>query len=329
MMKKKRIDRPDADDVQHVRGKSRKSLQQEVSRLYIPPNLQNAYADFALHNLAARLSSKTHEFYRCQLIQFLDWCGSQGVDDLADISPPRIRAYLADRQQRQLSDHSLHAAARAIRAFLNFCVRDRHIATSPMEKVAMPRVHRQVLPAFTFKQVRQLLRACNGERERSIVLCLLDTGCRASEFVELKWGDIDLGLGEVRIRKGKGRKPRTVFLGIKARESLTSYLCEEKTVDADCPVWCNRVLDSHLTSSGLHQLLKRIGARANVAHCGPHTFRRTFAIECLRNGMDIFRLARLMGHSDISVLRHYLDLLKDDLRAAHAQFGAVDRLLDT
>lgn len=43
--------------------------------------------------------------------------------------------------------------------------------------------------------------------------------------------------------------------------------------------------------------------------------------------MDLFRLARLMGHSDVSVLRQYLYLLKDDLRAAHAQFGFVDRLL--
>ena len=43
--------------------------------------------------------------------------------------------------------------------------------------------------------------------------------------------------------------------------------------------------------------------------------------------MDLFRLARLMGHADISVLCQYLYLLKEDLQQAHAQYGIIDRLL--
>ncbi len=74
-------------------------------------------------------------------------------------------------------------------------------------------------------------------------------------------------------------------------------------------------------------MMARLQQRSGVATCTCHTFRRTFAINCLRNGMNIYVLARLMGHADITVLRQYLPLIEDDLQEAHARFGAVDNLL--
>ena len=73
--------------------------------------------------------------------------------------------------------------------------------------------------------------------------------------------------------------------------------------------------------------MERLRRRSGVAACKCHTFRRTFAITCLRNGMNIYVLARLMGHVDITVLRHYLALVQEDLQEAHVRFGAVDHLL--
>ena len=81
-----------------------------------------------------------------------------------------------------------------------------------------------------------------------------------------------------------------------------------------------------MTDSGLRQLLERIGLRAGVAHCHPHTFRRTFALWSLRNGMSIFHLQRLMGHADVTMLRRYLDLLHAGLQTAHAEHGVVDHM---
>jgi site-specific recombinase XerD len=43
--------------------------------------------------------------------------------------------------------------------------------------------------------------------------------------------------------------------------------------------------------------------------------------------MNIYVLAKLMGHSDITVLKQYLDLVEDDLATAHQKFGPADMLL--
>ncbi len=50
-----------------------------------------------------------------------------------------------------------------------------------------------------------------------------------------------------------------------------------------------------LTIHGLMQFLERLGKRAQVAHCSPHTFRRSFALWSLRAGMSIYALQAIMG----------------------------------
>ncbi len=82
-----------------------------------------------------------------------------------------------------------------------------------------------------------------------------------------------------------------------------------------------------MTVWGMTQMMARLRDRSGVKSCSCHTFRRTFALSCLRNGMNIYVLARLMGHADISVLRQYLALVEDDLEQAHAKYGVVDNLM--
>lgn len=82
-----------------------------------------------------------------------------------------------------------------------------------------------------------------------------------------------------------------------------------------------------MTIRGLQRLLYRLGQRAQVKNCHPHTFRRTFALWSLRSGMNIYALQKLMGHADLNILRRYLALVEDDLRLAHQEHGAVDATL--
>jgi integrase/recombinase XerD len=55
-----------------------------------------------------------------------------------------------------------------------------------------------------------------------------------------------------------------------------------------------------------------------------HDFRRAFALSMLRNGTDIFTLAKLMGHEGISVLQRYLKQTNLDTEEAHRRAGPVD-----
>jgi integrase/recombinase XerD len=128
------------------------------------------------------------------------------------------------------------------------------------------------------------------------------------------------------VRRGKGRKARIVFIGAKARKALLAYLRHRPTARPCDPLWIAE--DGHrLAYSGLVSIVRRRAVQAGVPRPSLHSFRRGFAILSHRAGADVLQLQRLLGHSDLSVLRRYLRLEEDDLRRAHERSGPVDNLL--
>jgi integrase/recombinase XerD len=84
---------------------------------------------------------------------------------------------------------------------------------------------------------------------------------------------------------------------------------------------------ARLRYPGLRQIVRRRAVRAGVSAPSLHGFRRAFALTCLRGGMNIYALLKLMGHADLSVLRRYLQQTGADLRKTHEQAGPVDHVL--
>ena len=56
----------------------------------------------------------------------------------------------------------------------------------------------------------------------------------------------------------------------------------------------------------------------------PHDFRKAFALSMLRNGPDMFTLAKLMSHEGITVLQRYLNSTNQDTQVAHRRASPVE-----
>jgi site-specific recombinase XerD len=295
------------------------------------PTISVAYNLFRLRCQAERFQPSTLKFYGWMLQPFFAWCEAQQLCLLGDVTAHHIRAYLVEKQTSNrgnpTSGNYTHAIARALRAFFNFCVADELLTQSPMVGVKMPRKPKKILAAFDTADVTRLLRAADNDRDKALLYFLLDTGLRASECISLKIADVDQDARSVRIRQGKGNKERIVYFGGKTARYLARYLLRREKARPTHPLWSSLKTGKPLTRTGLAQLLRRIGRAAGIEPCSPHTFRRTFALNCLRNGMNIYLLARLMGHTDIVVLRQYLAIADEDLQAACERYGVVDNLL--
>jgi len=308
-------------------------------------DVRGAVETFLTDVEARNLSPKTRDYYDWQLGKFGDWLQHQGVDvsDLEHITPAVIRAYLVDLRKRGLKDTSVHAAARAIRAWGFFLEREGLLELSPMRRVKMPKVGRHILPALPAGDVLALLGACDTARDRAVVLFLLDSGLRAAEFVKLNVDDVDQAGGVVFVHDGKGAKDRVTHIEAATRAALAAYMAERGPVPADAPLWVTydvigsrcesarwfmdrRFSARRLTQQGLNMLVKRLGLRAGVK-VSPHAFRRTCALSMHRSGARLTEIAGLLGHSDLATLQRYLDLQTQDAVAAHRAHSPVAALL--
>lgn len=69
-----------------------------------------------------------------------------------------------------------------------------------------------------------------------------------------------------------------------------------------------------LTVEAVEHIVKRAGEGANISNeirCSPHTCRHWFSQTQLKNGLDIYSLSRLLGHSNIKITQRYLESMKD------------------
>ena len=291
---------------------------------------------FLLDREAQGCTTKTLATYRYTLPHFLNYLFQQGLKDPQEVTPTHLRNFLLSLRDRGLKDTTQHSHARTIKTFFNFLVAEEELEKSPMAKVKMPRLEKKILSPYSPDEVQSLLSACDrltltGARNYAILLTLLDTGLRAAELLSLRINSFDPDTGLTRIM-GKGRKEREVRMGVKARQALRRYLILRKDYRRDDPLWA--MLDFKggatqlpLQMRGLQMMLWRLGDETNVHPCSPHRFRRTFALWCLRSGMDVFSLKLLMGHSTLSTALRYLDLNGQDVERAHKAHSPADGLL--
>lgn len=295
-----------------------------MSQNAIPRTLALAIDAFLLAKESEGASPCTLATYRRVVARFATWLCSQGITKPTEITPTTVRSYFADLRKHSYSVHTVHDYCRPVKTLLRFWFADGLIPVDVMARVKMPPTEKRVLPALTEAQVKRLLDACECQRETALVLFMLDTGCRAGEVCALTVTDVDTTTGAVQVEHAKGGKRRTVYIGARARRAVIRYLLSRD--DATGPLFPSATTGAHLTPNGLLQALRRIGKAAGV-DCTCHVFRRSFALMALRNGMDIRRLAALMGHSDLTVLRQYLAITEHDTEAAHKAYGPVDSLL--
>jgi site-specific recombinase XerD len=313
---------------QHLTQRTTPALASGASVSNQDSHIGTLAAGFLLERKTRNAAAGTLRFYSQHLQYFLAWADAQAITDIDQLTPGVIREYLFYLEQTGHNPGGIHAFYRTLRAFLRWYADEfDRPEYNPLRKVKPPKVPQEPLKPVRVEDVRELLTACNGSkfidlRDRAIILFLLDTGTRANELLQTNREDLNTITGDILIRQGKGRKPRTVFIGRTARRAMRAYL---KLHTGGTALF---VTDEgeRFTYRGLRSVMERRARQAGIKPPSLHSFRRAFALNMLRSGVDLISLSRLMGHSDLQVLKQYLAQSADDLRTAHSRGSPVDNL---
>lgn len=284
----------------------------------------------------ATVASYEHTFRRFR--------ASLGAGDIhiEQITSDHVRNWLAALRDSGLAPKSVANDWIALSAFWTWAANELQIPHIIRDKVRQPIYKRPSIVAYTRQEVGAMLNAAtrnsawttrNGKivqerrstanRDRAILLTLLDTGLRATELCDLQISDYELKQGRLHIRHGKGDKPRYVYAGDVTRKAIWRYLADRPAAQPADPLFAT-ANNRHMDRNALRHMIQNCAERAGVTEATVHRWRHTFAINYLRNGGNVLELARLMGHSRTETLQIYVDLAQTDLQDAQRRASPAD-----
>ena len=270
-----------------------------------------------------RLSENTLTDYEISLRAFVEMFGDL---HMTEITPADIRTYLDSRPD--LTRKSIKNRWGTLSSLWSWAIKEGYAVEHVPRKVRPPKPEQRAIHPFSKGELMALLAACKRtrleERNKAILMVLMDTGLRSSELCNLRMSDIHSTNLYV---MGKGQKERYVPLSRKTWKAILEYLKVRYDDNEGDPLFVS-YQSSALTRSGLQQLMKRLSRFAGVKNVHPHRFRHTFAVQYLMNGGDPFTLKRILGHSSMDMVEHYLELSRENVTSAHTRASPVSHLGD-
>jgi site-specific recombinase XerD len=256
--------------------------------------------------------------------RFWDWqLARRPFDQLADLHLADLQAY---QSQRVAVEGVTTTTVNRVISYVLTALREQTEADVPVDPAIfrlrrLPEPHR--LPRYLPENDCQRLDAFVQARldspdplirlENACFLVLAHTGLRASECVYLQVGDLDLTGRRLVIRQAKGRKERAVYLSETAALALARYLGDTPR-PANAPLWV-RPNGRPIKYEWLLARMTALGQAAGVAEVTPHRLRHSLATRLLNAGMDITRIQKLLGHTQLRTTQVYAQVLDTTLEA--------------
>jgi len=178
-------------------------------------------------------------------------------------------------------------------------------------------------------------RYITGIRNKAILALMLNLGLRVSEVVNLRPGDLNLTKRKLRVVNGKGgvdrdiiipeytaellkewkkarpKESRYFFTTIKDREGSITQKNKGKVISITSRP------GEKLSVRYIQFMVKRYAKKAGIdKDITPHTLRHTFATDFIRQGQNVMKLKKILGHSDISTTQIYVTLANKDIEEA-------------
>ena len=282
----------------------------------------------------SRQTVQNYDFY---LRRFAQWANNPSPKDLTQELVRKYRLWLnrfEDEKGQGLKKNTQNYHLIALRSFLKYLAK-LDIKSLSAEKIELGKIPERIVEFLEGPDLERLLLAplqvdsaeIIKKRDKAILELLFSTGLRVSELANLKKEQINLKKDEFTVR-GKGKKPRIVFLSEEARHWLREYLSLRPDLSPYLFVSHDRAHqgEENLTTRSVERLVKKYAKAAGITKkVTPHTMRHSYATDLLMNGADIRSVQSMLGHSSITTTQIYTHITNQQLRDVHKAFHGKKR----
>lgn len=285
------------------------------------------------------MSSNTRDGYLQDIAQLVGRTWGEASEppyDWSQLSENAAHSFLSALMSEGAKSATVRRKLASVRSFFRFLVREGQVKENPFSYMRGPRMSRMLPRIFSVEDVRRFLsqplkdlalgleEPYPAKRDAAIFEFLYSTGCRISEALSVKWGDVDFVRGSL-IVTGKGSKDRLVILGqpaIKALEVLYREVAARRSdlVDSHAHVFLGDRFGS-LSRGIVEHRMKRYLAEAQLPlTLTPHKLRHSFATHLLDAGADLRSVQEMLGHASLSTTQIYTHVSVERLKEECAKF---------
>lgn len=316
-------------------------------------SLKEAFNEFLLAKRAERTAPRTIRDYQTHFRYLCTWLDSHypGIR-LSQISTKILLEYIdyMSNEKIQYDDHprrhkagiiglspmTVNVRIRTMKAFFNWLYKNRHITEPIASGIKLQKVDNDRIMAFTPEQVRKLLdapdkKSFTGFRDYVVMMTLLDTGLRISELFSLTKADVDFEELTLTVpwEKAKTRKTRTVPISKRVARLLAELIRENEDFGPNANKLFYSAYGNDYTPKAFDERLREYGRQAKIegVRISAHTFRHTFAVEWIKAGGDPFSLQKMLGHTDMSMVRRYVRFTEGDVKLVHNKFSPINTIM--
>lgn len=287
----------------------------KMNRKYVDKTFDECFQQFLFEHCALKNMREDTKKYYVQNMEYGFYKYYDKNTDINKLTQDDINGYIKHLKDRNIKDTTINIYLKALKTILIFFKKKFWIDSNI--SVQFVREDKQQVEGYTDEEILKLLekpnlRKCTFAQYRNWVLVnfLCNTGARRSTIINIHKEDLDLENGYCKFRHTKNRKPLTVPITLSMISILKEYI---EYLPVDCPYLFPSVSGEKMKERGLTRAIEDYNKSKGVERTSIHAFRHWYAKKSVLNGVNIVQLQHLLGHSNLEILKHYVEMLTEDL----------------
>ena len=218
----------------------------------------------------------------------------------------RVKRIEAKGQPKGLSAKTVRNINQVISSAMDFAKDQKLIGSNPTDGCALPKLEHKEMKTLPVEQLTSFLREAKESGVFELYYIELATGLRRGELLGLKWEDIDLAQGSLRVQRQIARingevieaplKTKNAYRTLPLSADAVDVLREQRKKSGSNSYVFPSPTGGPISPDSVLHMLHRVLKRAGLSKVRFHDLRHTFATLALQNGVDIKTVSGMLGH---------------------------------
>ena len=331
--------------IKNVLGKTQAEVKEKLKKA-IEENVGIDYGRAKTYTVGSWLSTfKTSQGFLKNHIK--PQIGGIPLADLTSLDLQRFYKHLLDggrvdrieakKKPRGLAPKTVRNIHQMIGSAYNLAMEQKLVSKNPAQGCALPKVEHKEMKTLTADQLSAFFQEARDSGVYELYYLDLATGLRRGELLGLKWTDVDLDRGVLKIQRAISRqngkvveaplKTKNAYRTLPLSADAIDVLMQQRRKTGNSEWVFPSPTGGPMSPDSVLHMLQRVLKRAGLPRIRFHDLRHTFATMALQNGVDIKTVSSMLGHYSAGfTLDTYAHVTTDaQLKAAQTMGNILSR----